>query len=178
MKSYVKAMKLPHRTGVIGVLGLVGTAKLFAGCSGPSSVSTTSTPAISAAATTASSAATSATLTPSASTSATLTPSSGGLASGTTTQQSHSASDQPGADGACGALHGAGTQYLQGQLYVASGTIGCNEANAILNGYLTGPVEGSGHMGNFKGFECGRDNRPSAEVKAECEKDGIRLEVR
>lgn len=188
MKFYVKAMKMPHRTGIIGVLGLVGTAVLFAGCSGPSSVSTTSTPAISAAATTASSAATSATLTPSASTSATLTPSAttsatltpsaGGLASGTTTQQTHSASDQPGADGACGALHGAGTQYLQGQLYVASGTIGCDEANAILNGYLTGPVEGSGHMGNFKGFECGRDNRPSAEVKAECEKDGIRLEVR
>lgn len=178
MKFYVKAMKMPHRTGIIGVLGLVGTAVLFAGCSGPSSVSTTSTPAISAAATTASSAATSATLTPSASTSATLTPSAGGLASGTTTQQTHSASDQPGADGACGALHGAGTQYLQGQLYVASGTIGCDEANAILNGYLTGPVEGSGHIGNFKGFECGRDNRPSAEVKAECEKDGIRLEVR
>lgn len=61
---------------------------------------------------------------------------------------------------------------------MASGTIGCDEANAILNGYLTGPVEGSGHIGNFKGFECGRDNRPSAEVKAECEKDGIRLEVR
>lgn len=99
-------------------------------------------------------------------------------ASKPSTNPTRSASDQPGADGACGALKGAGTKYLQGRLYVTSGTIGCNEATAIVNGYLTGPVEGSGHIGTFKGFECGRDNRPSAEVKAECEKGGTTLQVR
>jgi hypothetical protein len=99
-------------------------------------------------------------------------------ASESTTKQTHSASDKPGADGSCGALHGAGTKYLQGQLYVTSGTIGCDEANEILNGYLMGPVEGSGHVGTFKGFQCGRENRPDAEVKAECNKGGTTLEVR
>lgn len=99
-------------------------------------------------------------------------------ASTPTTTPAQRASDQPGADGSCGPLKGAGTKYLQGRLYVTSGTIGCNEANAILNGYLMGPVEGSGHIGTFKGFECGRDNRSTAEVKAECEKGGTKLEVR
>lgn len=114
----------------------------------------------------------------SASTSAASAPAPTWSTSGPSTQQTRSASDKPGAGGACGALHGAGTQYVQGKLYVTSGTIGCNEANAIMNGYLTGPVEGSGHIGSFKGFECGRDNSPSAAAKAQCEKGGTTLELR